>query len=62
MPTVLRKTFKARAKAPVQTTFELGNLSNSHPAPPDEGRPTAKRTLQAQRIAVNDELGSLRTA
>lgn len=51
-----------REKAPIDTTFQLAELvKSSIPAPARRtGGNPSKRTFQAVRIAVNDELGSLR--
>lgn len=52
---------KARTTRPIATTLELSELIKSAiPAPARrEGGHPAKRSFQALRIAVNDELGSL---
>ncbi|MEG1994415.1 MAG: 16S rRNA (cytosine(1402)-N(4))-methyltransferase RsmH, partial [Oscillospiraceae bacterium] len=54
---------KARETNPIETTFELVDIiKNSMPAAAkrESGHP-AKRTFQAIRIEVNDELGGLKT-
>jgi 16S rRNA (cytosine1402-N4)-methyltransferase len=55
---------KAREKAPIQTTSELAELiKESIPAAARRSGPhPAKRSFQALRIAVNDELGALEEA
>ncbi|MBM7565699.1 16S rRNA (cytosine(1402)-N(4))-methyltransferase RsmH [Paenibacillus sacheonensis] len=61
---IARKIIAAREKAPIQTTGELVEIIKS--AIPAAARRTgphpAKRTFQALRIAVNDELGAEETA
>lgn len=54
----------ARKKAPIHTTGQLVELiKNAIPAPARRSGPhPAKRTFQALRIAVNDELGAFRDA
>ncbi|CEG26724.1 16S rRNA (cytosine(1402)-N(4))-methyltransferase RsmH [Bacillus sp. B-jedd] len=56
---IARKIEAARAKKPVETTFELVELiKDAIPAPARrKGGHPAKRVFQAIRIAVNDELG-----
>ncbi|STO08553.1 16S rRNA (cytosine(1402)-N(4))-methyltransferase RsmH [Exiguobacterium aurantiacum] len=55
---IARKIEKARAEKPIETTFELVDLiKDAIPAPARrKGGHPAKRTFQAIRIAVNDEL------
>ncbi|QHT60341.1 16S rRNA (cytosine(1402)-N(4))-methyltransferase RsmH [Paenibacillus lycopersici] len=61
---IARKLVAAREKAPIETTGELVEIIKS--AIPAAARRTgphpAKRTFQALRIAVNDELGAEETA
>ncbi|WP_409275533.1 16S rRNA (cytosine(1402)-N(4))-methyltransferase RsmH [Neobacillus sp. SCS-31] len=56
---IARKIEAARAKKPIETTFELVELiKEAIPAPARrKGGHPAKRIFQAIRIAVNDELG-----
>jgi 16S rRNA (cytosine1402-N4)-methyltransferase len=61
---IARAIVRRRATAPIETTHELVDAINSAiPAPArfGGGHP-AKRSFQALRIAVNDELGQLDTA
>jgi 16S rRNA (cytosine1402-N4)-methyltransferase len=55
---------KARAEAPIETTGQLVDIiKESIPAPARRSGPhPAKRSFQALRIAVNDELGALEEA
>ena len=55
---------KARAEAPIETTLQLSELikSSMPKAAREGGHHPAKRTFQAIRIAVNDELGSVEKA
>jgi 16S rRNA (cytosine1402-N4)-methyltransferase len=61
---IARNIAAARLKAPIETTGELAGLIKSAiPAPARRTGPhPAKRTFQALRIAVNDELGAFRDA
>jgi len=61
---IARAIEKARGRAPVRTTFELSDIIKSAvPAPARrQGPHPAKRSFQAIRIEVNDELGALRQA
>jgi 16S rRNA (cytosine1402-N4)-methyltransferase len=58
---IARAIVRRRAQAPIQTTVELVDTINSAiPAPARfAGGHPAKRSFQALRIAVNDELGQL---
>ena len=58
---IARNIEKHREQAPIETTFQLVEIiKESIPAPARrEGGHPAKRTFQAIRIAVNDELGSV---
>jgi 16S rRNA (cytosine1402-N4)-methyltransferase len=61
---IARTIVRQRARAPIETTLELVELISSAiptPARFASGHP-AKRTFQALRIAVNDELGQLDAA
>ena len=61
---IARAIVRRRAQAPIQTTLELVDTINSAvPAPARfAGGHPAKRSFQALRIAVNDELGQLERA
>jgi len=61
---IAREIAAARKKAPIHTTGQLAALVKSAiPAPARRSGPhPAKRTFQAIRIAVNDELGAFRDA
>ncbi len=63
-PRIARKIVQEREKAPIQTTIELAELVKS--AIPAAARRTgphpARRSFQAIRIAVNDELGAFTDA
>lgn len=58
---IARKIEAAREKEPIQTTYKLVDIiKDAIPAPARrKGGHPAKRTFQAIRIAVNDELSSL---
>jgi 16S rRNA (cytosine1402-N4)-methyltransferase len=58
---IARAIVRRRARAPIETTLELVDAINSAlPAPARfAGGHPAKRSFQALRIAVNDELGQL---
>ncbi|MDF7626962.1 16S rRNA (cytosine(1402)-N(4))-methyltransferase RsmH [Lactobacillaceae bacterium L1_55_11] len=58
---IARKIEQHREQAPIDTTFELVEvIKEAIPAPARRhGGHPAKRTFQALRIAVNDELGAL---
>lgn len=58
---IARAIERARAQAPIATTFQLADLVKSAiPAPARRhGGHPAKKSFQAIRIAVNDELGAL---
>jgi 16S rRNA (cytosine1402-N4)-methyltransferase len=58
---IARAIVRRRAKAPIETTLELvETISSALPAPARfAGGHPAKRSFQALRIAVNDELGQL---
>lgn len=61
---IARKIESAREKQPIHTTFELvAIIKDAIPAPARRKGPhPAKRTFQALRIAVNDELGAFNDA
>ncbi|MFM6841437.1 MAG: 16S rRNA (cytosine(1402)-N(4))-methyltransferase RsmH [Candidatus Planktophila sp.] len=61
---IVENIVKARAVSPLNSTIELANLvKNSIPAATRRtGGNPAKRTFQALRIAVNDELGAIERA
>ena len=60
-PKIAAAIVKRRRSAPIQTTLELVDvIKQAMPAPAlREKQHPAKRTFQAIRIAVNDELGSI---
>ena len=61
---IVRKIAEYRSKKPIRTTFELVDIIKRAMPPPArrEGKHPAKRTFQAIRIAVNDELAGLEQA
>jgi 16S rRNA (cytosine1402-N4)-methyltransferase len=61
---IARAIVGRRARAPIETTLELvDTISSAMPAPARfAGGHPAKRSFQALRIAVNDELGQLERA
>jgi 16S rRNA (cytosine1402-N4)-methyltransferase len=61
---IARAIVRRRARAPIETTLELVDAINSAiPAPARfAGGHPAKRSFQALRIAVNDEIGQLERA
>lgn len=61
---IASQIIKAREKAPINTTFELAEIvKNAIPAAARRTGPhPAKRSFQAIRIAVNDELGAMEEA
>jgi 16S rRNA (cytosine1402-N4)-methyltransferase len=61
---IARAIVRRRAQSPIQTTLELvDTISSAIPAPARfAGGHPAKRSFQALRIAVNDELGQLERA
>lgn len=61
-PAIAKRIVQARETAPVQTTLELAELIRSAmpAAALREKQHPAKRSFQAIRIAVNDELGAVR--
>ena len=60
-PAVAGAIVRARDKRPIETTLELVEVVKGAmpPAALREKQPPAKRTFQAIRIAVNDELGAV---
>ncbi len=60
---IAKNIVRAREESPIQTTFELVDIiKSSMPAYAKRDKHPAKRTFQAIRIAVNDELGVLERA
>jgi len=59
---IAREIIKRRATAPIETTFELNDIiiSAIPAAARREPQHPSKRCFQALRIAVNDELGSIK--
>ena len=60
-PAIARRIVQAREQAPIETTLQLVDVIKSAmpPAALREKQHPAKRSFQAIRIAVNDELGEL---
>jgi 16S rRNA (cytosine1402-N4)-methyltransferase len=59
---IARRIVAARAQAPITTTHELAEIiARAYPPGPRRDHP-ARRTFQALRVAVNDELGALERA
>jgi 16S rRNA (cytosine1402-N4)-methyltransferase len=59
---IARAIADARKAAPIRTTGELSKIvSEAYPAPARREAHPARRTFQALRIEVNDELGRLET-
>ena len=57
---IARAIVAARAKSPLRTTGQLATVvADAYPAPARGGPHPARRTFQALRIEVNDELGRL---
>ncbi len=63
-PAIATAICRRRAEKPIETTFELVDVirSSMPPAALREKQHPAKRSFQAIRIAVNDELGSVSKA
>jgi len=63
-PQIAAAICRARAQKPIETTLELVDIIRSAmpPAALREKQHPAKRSFQAIRIAVNDELGSVEKA
>ena len=63
-PQIAAAICRARAQKPIETTLELVDIirSSMPPAALREKQHPAKRSFQAIRIAVNDELGSVEKA
>ena len=61
-PAIARRIVQARQQAPIETTLQLVDIIKSAmpPAALREKQHPAKRSFQAIRIAVNDELGAVR--
>ncbi len=58
---IAKNIVRARSIKPIETTFELAEIiKSSMPAAARREKNPCKRSFQAIRIAVNDELGSLR--
>ena len=61
-PAIARRIVQTREQAPIETTLQLVDIIRSAmpPAALREKQHPAKRSFQAIRIAVNDELGAVR--
>ena len=61
-PAIARRIVQTREQAPIETTLQLVDIIKSAmpPAALREKQHPAKRSFQAIRIAVNDELGAVR--
>ncbi len=62
-PLITKAIVRARAQSPIETTTQLADIVvSSLPPAARRGKHPAKRTFQAVRIAVNDELDGLAAA